>query len=99
MKWAMNHLPKSDDKNLPIMSLNEIEKAKAFHQSFPQYSETPLTRLDQMAHYLGLGSIFIKDESYRSASTPLKSSAVPTPWPSTSPKKQIAGLKTCLTRC
>ena len=47
------------------MSLNEIEKAKAFHQSFPQYSETPLTRLDQMAHYLGLGSIFIKDESYR----------------------------------
>ena len=65
MKWAMNHLPKSDDKNLPIMSLNEIEKAKAFHQSFPQYSETPLTRLDQMAHYLGLGSIFIKDESYR----------------------------------
>ena len=65
MKWAMNHLPKSDDKNLPIMSLREIEKARAFHQSFPQYSETPLTRLDQMAHYLGLGSIFVKDESYR----------------------------------
>ena len=65
MKWAMNHLPKSDDKNLPIMSLSEIEKARAFHQSFPQYSETPLTRLDQMAHYLGLGSIFVKDESYR----------------------------------
>ena len=65
MKWAMNHLPKSDDKNLPIMSLSEIEKARTFHQSFPQYSETPLTRLDQMAQYLGLKSIFIKDESYR----------------------------------
>ena len=65
MKWAMNHLPKSDDKNLPIMSLNEIAKARTFHQSFPQYSETPLTQLTQMARYLGLGSIFVKDESYR----------------------------------
>lgn len=65
MKWAMNHLPKSDDKNLPIMSLNEISKARTFHQSFPQYSETPLTQLTQMARYLGLGSIFVKDESYR----------------------------------
>ena len=26
MKWAMNHLPKSDDKNLPIMSLSEVAK-------------------------------------------------------------------------
>ena len=65
MKWAMNHLPKSDDKNLPIMSLNEISKARTFHQSFPQYSETPLTQLTQMARYLGLDSIFVKDESYR----------------------------------
>ena len=65
MKWAMNHLPKSDDKNLPIMSLSEVAKARTFHQSFPQYSETPLTRLTQMARYLGVGSIFVKDESYR----------------------------------
>ena len=65
MKWAMNHLPKSDDKNLPIMSLSEVAKARTFHQSFPQYSETPLTRLTQMARYLGVGSVFIKDESYR----------------------------------
>lgn len=65
MKWAMNHLPKSDDKNLPIMSLSEVAKARTFHQSFPQYRETPLTRLTQMARYLGVGSIFVKDESYR----------------------------------
>lgn len=65
MKWAMNQLPKSDDKNLPIMSLSEVAKARTFHQSFPQYRETPLTRLTQMARYLGVGSIFVKDESYR----------------------------------
>ena len=65
MKWAMNHLAKSEDKNLPIMSLSEVAKARTFHQSFPQYRETPLTRLTQMARYLGVGSIFVKDESYR----------------------------------
>ena len=32
---------------------------------FPQYSKTPLASLDQMAGYLGLDSIYVKDESYR----------------------------------
>ena len=58
-------MPKSEDANLPIMAEGEIKKAKAFHESFPQYSETPLTKLDQMASYFHLGSVFIKDESYR----------------------------------
>ena len=65
MKWVMNHMPKTEDKNLPIMSVDEVRKAQAFHQSFPQYKETPLTKLPKMADYLGLGSIFVKDESYR----------------------------------
>lgn len=52
---------------MPIFRLWQrwIKKAKAFHESFPQYSETPLTKLDQMASYFHLGSVFIKDESYR----------------------------------
>lgn len=65
MKWAINHMPKTEDKNLPIMSVEEVKKARAFHESFPQYSETPLTKLDNMASFLGLGQLFIKDESYR----------------------------------
>lgn len=65
MKWKLNTMPKSEDANLPIMAEDEIKKAKAFHESFPQYSETPLTKLDQMASYFNLGSVFIKDESYR----------------------------------
>ena len=35
--WAVNHMPKTEDKNLPIMGLEEIKKARAFHESFPQY--------------------------------------------------------------
>ena len=65
MKWKLNTMPKSEDANLPIMAEGEIKKAKAFHESFPQYSEMPLTKLDQMASYFHLGSVFIKDESYR----------------------------------
>ena len=34
LKWAENKMPKTEDKNLPIMSIEEVKKAKAFHQSF-----------------------------------------------------------------
>ena len=65
IKWAVNEMPKTDDKNLPIMGLEEIKKARTFHESFPQYSETPLTKLPHMASYLGLKEVYVKDESYR----------------------------------
>lgn len=65
MKWVVNTMTKSEDKNLAIMSIEEGEKARAFHQSFPQYEVTPLTELPLMADYLGLGTLFVKDESYR----------------------------------
>ena len=65
IKWAVNHMPKTNDANLNVMALDEITKARAFHESFPQYSVTPLTKLTKMADYLGLGEVYIKDESYR----------------------------------
>lgn len=65
IKWAVNHMPATDDSQLKVMDLSEIQKAKAFHQSFPQYSVTPLAKLDQMAGMLGLGEVYVKDESYR----------------------------------
>ena len=65
IKWVENHLPKSEDKNLEVMSLENVAKARAFHQSFPQYTVTPLAKLDGMAGVLGLGGLYVKDESYR----------------------------------
>lgn len=64
-KWKMNTMPKSDDKNLPIMSVEEVQKARKFHESFPQYSETPEVDLKEMAKFLKVGKVCIKDESYR----------------------------------
>ena len=65
IKWVLNAMPKSDDRNLPIMSLENVAQARAFHRSFPQCSATPLARLDALAERLGLNNLFVKDESYR----------------------------------
>ena len=65
IQWASNTMPKSDDKHLGIMSLDHVKKARAFHQSFPQYTVTPLARLDGQAARLGLSNLCVKDESYR----------------------------------
>ena len=65
IKWAVNQMPASDDAQLPVMSLENVAKARAFHQSFPQYTVTPLAKLGGMAQYLGLGGFYVKDESYR----------------------------------
>ena len=65
LKWVLNHMPKSDDQHLDVMSLPNVAKARSFHGSFPQYSITPLAQLDGMAKYLGLAGVYVKDESYR----------------------------------
>lgn len=41
------------------------EKVRAFHASFPQYRPTPLAALPALAGRLGLGALYVKDESYR----------------------------------
>lgn len=65
IKWIKNTMPKTDDANLPVMALTEVEKARAFHKTIPGYDPTPLAHLTHMADYLGLGDVCIKDESYR----------------------------------
>ncbi len=61
IQWAGNTMPKSDDKHLGIMSLDHVKKARAF----PQYTVSPLARLDGQAARLGLSNLCVKDESYR----------------------------------
>ena len=65
IKWTLNKMPGSEDKNLPIMSRDNIEQVRAFFGTFPQYAVTPLANLDGMARRLGLSGLFVKDESYR----------------------------------
>lgn len=65
IKWIENKIPHSEDKELAIMSQENVKAARAFHKSFPQYSVTPLAKLSELAGYYGVKNLCIKDESYR----------------------------------
>ena len=65
IKWTENIMPKGEDKELEIMAPANVRAARAFHESFPQYAETPLVGLDRLAEFLGVAKLCVKDESYR----------------------------------
>ena len=64
----MVHIDHSGKKELsPTKRFGEdnAKKVLAYHSSFPEYRETPLTELNNFAEYLGVDSFYVKDESYR----------------------------------
>lgn len=66
LKWTKNTSPKTDaTKELAYMTPEQIKKVRHFHESFPQYKATPLVALDNLSEELGVGGIYVKDESYR----------------------------------
>jgi len=66
IKYVRNTVPKTDCvKNMELMNPQLISRIRDFHKSFPQYSVTPLVSLDALSSELGVGGIYIKDESYR----------------------------------
>lgn len=66
IKWEKNNLPKRNRENsVKFLAKSEVEKAKTFHASFPQYKRTPLAKLDNLAREIGVSKVFVKDESYR----------------------------------
>lgn len=66
IEWVRNTIPASDcSKSLSLINVDRIKQIREFHKSFPQYSVTPLKSLDKLSEKLGVGGIYIKDESYR----------------------------------
>ena len=61
LKYKPRQVPQTSDPYLSLMSKEEVTKARNFHRTFPQYQETPLRSLKQMASYLGLGTVVVKD--------------------------------------
>jgi len=43
----------------------QARKVRAFHSTFPMYVPTPMAHLPQTAAFLGLGDLYVKDESHR----------------------------------
>lgn len=65
IKWLENKITNNDCSALRLMATSEVKKAQALHKSFLEYKETPLVSLNSLARDLGLGAIFVKDESKR----------------------------------
>lgn len=62
------HLPHTKaygEVSTTAFGLEQAQRARHFHQSFPEYSVTPLVKLEALAKELGVQSIYVKDESYR----------------------------------
>lgn len=51
--------------NLEPYSPEQAENVREFHRSFPMYAPTPLAQLPETAKLLGVGEIYVKDESHR----------------------------------
>lgn len=62
---VLNQSNKEDLADLSFINEEESSKAQKFHASFPQYSVTPLRRLNNLADLFGVKDIFVKDESKR----------------------------------
>lgn len=66
IKWTVNGMQKkSGAVDIHFLSAPEIEKVRSFHGSFPEYEATPLWKMEKLAQRIGLGGIYVKDESYR----------------------------------
>lgn len=66
--FKITHLDHNTASTLSSVERFGEENAKkvlTYHSSFPEYQETPLVNLKNLAAYLGVESIHIKDESYR----------------------------------
>lgn len=58
--------PENDVKtSLEFLNEKTAKNVRNFHKSFPVYSQTPLAHMPKTAKVLGLGDIYVKDESYR----------------------------------
>ena len=51
--------------DLTFLNAQQTAACRDFHKSFPMYAPTPLAHLPQTARQLGLGDIYVKDESHR----------------------------------
>ena len=66
IKWKNKTMKGETDKaSVEFLGEEEIKKARDFHQSFPQFTKTPLINLDNLAKHLGVAGVYVKDESYR----------------------------------
>ncbi|NLP17636.1 MAG: diaminopropionate ammonia-lyase [Firmicutes bacterium] len=71
-KWGLRAIVDADvrrsfaaKKPPAFLDVKTARRARKFHQSLPGYKPTPLNNLSNLARELGVGNIYVKDESAR----------------------------------
>lgn len=65
IKWIENSLKGQGRAATDLPDAGELAKIRQFHSSIPGYKATPLRSLSTLAEWLGVGGIYVKDESAR----------------------------------
>lgn len=81
---ALEHLPQGE---VPaFLRAPATQGAWTFHHTMAEYAPTPLVRLPGLAKTLGVGEVFVKDESHRFGLNAFKGLGAATPWPAGWPR-------------
>ena len=64
-KFRLATLPEQRFGTFPGFTGEKACAVRSFHRTFPQYAPTPLWSLRAAAERLGLGAVYVKDESFR----------------------------------
>lgn len=65
MNYYLNHRTQPKPAALAHTNQEAVEQAMAFHRTIPGYRPTPLVSLPALARELGVGKLWVKDESKR----------------------------------
>ena len=65
IKAVSNGHVSRDYSKAVVFGKDQAELVKKYHESFPTYHPTDLKKLDHLAEYLGVGAVYVKDESSR----------------------------------
>ena len=65
MKYCLRTRGEHGHASTAFLGREEICRAAAFHKTLPGYMPTPLVKLDSFAKKLGVGAVYLKDESKR----------------------------------
>lgn len=65
IKAVSNGHVSRDYSKAAVFGKDQAELVKKYHESFPAYHPTDLKKLDHLAEYLGVGAVYVKDESSR----------------------------------
>ena len=65
IKAVSNKSNRQDKYPVGEYGVKVAQEVCAYHQSYPEYSMTPLVKLDELAKALGVSKLMVKDESKR----------------------------------